>query len=377
MKDRAIKAGYVNFGYFAPDASTNDEYPAYIEKNVSEAIDKIKSYQTPDTVTFSFMTDIHYSKTDVHDLRMKRLLNAYKNISEGVASNLLFLGGDYVNNGNKEYSRKNFILLREHLWGIKYFPANGNHDDNSFWDEYIGTKATNHHTQEEMYNLFYSHLPALGAQHGQENSLYYYLDDKAARVRYIVLDTCDVPEIYTEEGSLLYAKQHTFAISRAQTDWLINTALKVAQNTDVVIIAHNPPLPSSAQALKDDRCTQTTYTEMKNMVFLNDILDAYNKKTAVSICYGEGVFKVCAEADFSSYNGSLLAVLGGHHHRDMCEISGSGVPYIYCDCTAMYNYPTPRIDGDRSELLFDVVTIDKKSKKIYMTRIGAGEDRII
>ena len=70
-------------------------------------------------------------------------------------------------------------------------------------------------------------------------------------------------------------------------------------------------------------------------------------------------------------------MFGGHQHEDIVETSDSGIPYVYTDCAAMYKYSTPRIDGDKSELLFDVVTIDRKNKKIYTTRIGAGNDRII
>lgn len=37
----------------------------------------------------------------------------------------------------------------------------------------------------------------------------------------------------------------------------------------------------------------------------------------------------------------------------------------------------PRADGDKTEILFDIVTIDKNERKIYLTRMGAGEDRVV
>ena len=378
MKQGAIEAGYINFGYFSPETSSNDEYPCYIKENVSESIKKIQSYQNEQSVTFAFMTDIHYSKTTVHDLRMKRLINAYKDIKNNIGTDMLILGGDYANNGNKEYNRNNYIGLKEHLSGLKYFPVNGNHDDNSMWDEYIDNeKAVNHHTTQEMNNLFYNHLSELGAKKDCENSLYYYYDDNDLNVRYIFLDTNDIPEIYTETGVPKYTKQHTFAVSQVQTDWLINSALKTPDYMDIVIIAHIPPYPSSAKELSKDGCTDPKYLEVKNLVFLNDIFEAYNKKTSVSGKYCEGVFEVSVNADFSSYTGNIIGVFGGHQHEDIVETSDSGIPYVYTDCAAMYKYSTPRIDGDKSELLFDVVTIDRKNKKIYTTRIGAGNDRII
>ena len=34
-----------------------------------------------------------------------------------------------------------------------------------------------------------------------------------------------------------------------------------------------------------------------------------------------------------------------------------------------------RRDGDETELLFDVVTVDPEKRKIYVVRVGSGENR--
>ena len=59
------------------------------------------------------------------------------------------------------------------------------------------------------------------------------------------------------------------------------------------------------------------------------------------------------------------------------EYTKEGIPVIYIGNVIMYKYAVPRIDGDKSELLFDIVTIDRKNRVIHTTRIGAGEDRTI
>ena len=61
----------------------------------------------------------------------------------------------------------------------------------------------------------------------------------------------------------------------------------------------------------------------------------------------------------------------------MVKYTSSGIPLIFTDCSIMYNYKTKRTDGDESEIIFDMVTIDRDEKKIYVVRIGAGSDRII
>ena len=41
----------------------------------------------------------------------------------------------------------------------------------------------------------------------------------------------------------------------------------------------------------------------------------------------------------------------------------------------MYN--THRVDGNKTEILFDIVTIDRDNKTIYLNRVGYGEDRVV
>lgn len=368
QRQGAIEAGYVNFGYFSPETSSKNEYPDYVKNAVDDAIRKIRSYQNKRSITFGFMADIHYSKTEIHDLRTKRLMNAYRDIKDAVGAELLLLAGDFINNGNKEYSAACFTDLKEYLCEFKHFPVNGNHDDNSMWDEYIGNgKAVNHHTTRELYSLFYNHLPEVGATIVAEDKLYYFYDDKENSVRYIFLDTSDIPDVYNEDGSLKYTKQHTFGISQEQIDWLINVALKTEEETDFVICAHNAGLPS-----EDEKSCPTK--------FLHHILDAHNQRGLLCREYGEGVFKVCIDADFAEYKGKVLCVMCGHYHKDIVEKSQGGIPFIHSDCTIMYVWPvyyTVREDGNISEMIFDMVTIDRENNRIYTTRIGAGEDRII
>ena len=85
-----------------------------------------------------------------------------------------------------EYKTKCFRELRALVDREPYFPVNGNHDDGSIWDtQYIfADKATNHLTHTELYNLFYNHLPKLGAEFdGDNHSLYYMYNDRAKKGR--------------------------------------------------------------------------------------------------------------------------------------------------------------------------------------------------
>ena len=367
------KIGYINFGYISPALSDNNTYPDYIAAAVNEAVEKIQSYQNRNSVTFGFMTDIHYSDTFNHNIRTKRLLNAYKEISKRVFSNMLLMGGDYVNDGCKEYKINNYRELRAHLDGINYYPINGNHDDNSIWDRYFikSDNSENMLSSDELYNLFYNHLPSHQANFDEKNDgLYYYCNDSLNKIRYIFLDVCDIPKILNEKGQLKYLKQHTFAMSQKQVDWLINKALKFDEDGwEIIILAHDWPLSSFINKANNEEA---------RLAFLNEIIYTYTKKGSLNEIYLEDEFKIRVKIDFSTYKtAKIIAVFAGHHHKDLIECTGNFPPYIITANAMMYdNVPVLREDGKKSELLFDMVTIDRKKHRIYLTRVGAGEDRI-
>ena len=366
-KEEFLAAGYVHIGYFSPPLSTEDTYPDYIKENVEAALARIKKVADEKSVSFAFMTDIHYSKTPNHDIRFARLMNAYRTIKESVGAEKLLIGGDVVNDGTKKYKWDNQKELAHLLEGEKFFPANGNHDDNSIWDDVTETvPCANHLTSEELYSLFYSHLPSFGAKFAREGErLYYYYDDKDEKIRYIFLDSNDPPQDKDSEGRIIYTKQRTVCLSQEQIDWLLNDALLPKEDGwDAVITMHT--------------FWRETDGESKRLTVVRDILDACKTGGKISRTYYEGDFARTVKVDFSKRKKlNLIAVLAGHHHQDIVTYTESGIPVIFTGNVMMYEYTVPRIDGTASELLFDIVTIDREKRKIYTTRIGVGDDREI
>ncbi len=355
-KQESIKAGYVNFGYFSPELSSTDEYPDYIREEVQRCIEKIKSHQTENSVTFGFMTDIHYSDTFNHNIRTKRLINAYKDISKAARADMLILGGDYVNDGLKAYKMNNYKKLAEHLEGIRYYPVNGNHDDNSIWDSYTGNEVSeNHLSARELYDCFYSELEGRGAEFDKSGfGLYYLYNDFKSKIRYVFLDGSDIPEKYDKNGRLLYLKQDTFGISQAQADWLVNHALRIDETGwRIVIIAHS---------------IHEEYLELAV-----EIADAFSNRSILKKAYSQTEGAVSVNADFTDTKAEIMCFICGHYHTDFIKYTQSGIPCIYCGNVIMYQTKLPRTDGDKSELQFDFVTITEN--KIYMTKVGAGESR--
>lgn len=369
-KKRSLEAGYVAFGYFSPELSSSEVYPKYIQNEVKRCVDEIQLKQSMNSVSFAFMTDIHYSHTFNHNIRMKRTMNAYREIASRTGIDMLVLGGDYTNDGIKEYKINNYRELRRHLMGASYFPVNGNHDDNSIWDIYAEEKKSINHLQtEELYTLFFNHLHRQGVQFDKNNpGLYYLYDDTALKIRYVFLDSNDIPIKYDENGQLIYKKQHTFALSQQQTDWLINHALQFdEEGWSIVLVAHSAVFPG-----------EKPEEEAINLAFLNEIISFYTKGERLQKTYNSGDFTIDVNVDFSTYaRGTIIGIFAGHYHDDRIYKDENGTPYIYIGNAIMYNTKLPRVDGEKSELLFDIITIDKAKRMIYLTRVGAGENREI
>ena len=362
--------GYVFFGYISPELSSHETYPEYIKECVDETVDKVQKIQNRNTITFGMMADMHYSHNHNHNIRATRTVNAYREISKRVHSERLIAAGDFVNDGCIPYKTLGYRELRAHLSDFNYLPVNGNHDDNSIWDKYLQSdKITSRLQMEQVYNLFFNHLPSLGAVFDSSNpGLYYYIDDKVKKIRYIFLDVCDFPISCFNTWNMY------MAMSQNQINWLINSALQVEEDTDIIITAHSFTLPlrikeGIAGDNGDDRIR-----------YIYDILDAYKCGEKIKKSFGSGDFEVIVDADFTKIKrGNIIGCFAGHYHADIIEQSEAGIPYIYVANFMMYNQTghVERIDGEKSEILFDIVTIDRRTKVIYLTRVGAGKDRSI
>ncbi len=362
LKNHLKEAGYVDFGYISPEISSKAEYPEYIQKNVRACIQKIQAHQNRTSITFGLWADVHFSPSINHNIRMKRAVNAYTEISNKVHCDYLVLNGDHCNDGVKEYKMDSYRELRKFIKEFNYLPSCGNHDFNSIWDEILENETfASKLSAEELYALFFNHLPSLGARFSDSEGFYYYIDDQNKNVRYIFLDTSDVPHNCKNNV------QHLLCISQKQLDWLIEDALNVKENTDILLFAHDAVFPTKEQNI-----------EQKNLMMLNSVLDAYKNAEKLSAEFGEDEFKIKADIDFGKCRrGNIVALFAGHHHDDIIEYSKNGIPFIYTANFMMYpaKEHLPRLDGKKTELLFDVVTINREEKIVYLTRVGSGKDR--
>ncbi len=84
--------------------------------------------------------------------------------------------------------------------------------------------------------------------------------------------------------------------------------------------------------------------------------------------------------DFENAKGELIAYFHGHIHKDSVDSSWLPIPSISITTAGgdvRDANPTERVPGTATETAMDIVTIDKSTRTIYMTRLGVGEDRQI
>ena len=365
IKKRLIECGY-DYGFECPPLTSDDEYPDYIKENVAECIKKIKEVQNENTFTFAFMTDLHYLPLAHHKVLLKRNTNAYSDIVRETDCNRLILGGDYVIDSPREQKLEGYKKLAEAFEPFGYLPCNGNHDSGSLWDRYMEyNKPVNKLRRSEIYDAFYKTLSQRGAVFNPKHKgLYYYFDDKENGVRYIFIDICDTPDNYEETLKVAHC------LSQNQIDWLINDAL--VTNYDIILDTHSVLLPT----ITDEE--EKSKNGNRRLEILNLILDSFKNREKISGTFCEDEFMVKVNADFSKIAcGNIIAVMVGHFHKDYTMYTKSGIPYIATANFFMAECHEPRNMGDKTELLFDVVTVDRRKRTIYVTRIGSGEDRII
>ena len=121
----------------------------------------------------------------------------------------------------------------------------------------------------------------------------------------------------------------------------------------------------------------------KHMFYtLNSLLSQQNRDGVFDLAYIREKFNnsIINNCNFTNYKGSIICYIAGHWHRDLTEnISLNGVPIILIT-SAKDDRDTslsPRTDGTDQETAFDVVVVNRQTRKIHCIRCGAGEDRTI
>jgi hypothetical protein len=200
-----------------------------------------------------------------------------------------------------------------------------------------------------------------------KNGSYFYADDENNKIRYIALNSQDVPnDDETEEGFAVYNTLRNYGFLQEQIDWLAHEALSVPYASWSVVLCSHAATPSSGGE-------DFNY----NYDIVLGLLDAFKNKRAYAgeEKHDNSIYDVSVSADFSGKGGDVIAWVGGHRHEDLIKCE-SGITIVVTTTDASYeNYKKLGLRGSVGEHAFDIFTVDKSNRRVSVTRIGRGEDR--
>lgn len=232
------------------------------------------------------------------------------------------------------------------LWTI------GNHDDNNVY--FNGTsKVINTLSLTEMQRAF-----------GVDKT-YNYQDFTDQKVRVIVLDAFENPEIYNPDGSEKYNRSYNSVFSQTQLFWLATEALKVPAGYSVVIFMHCPPQGFSRNLPYDK------YQDVNHDLLLG-ILRAFVAGGTFNGIGTNADYPANVSVDFTAQGaGALVGVICGHEHHDVDPQIIDGIRVIVRTCNL--GAGVGRTLNTLTEDAFDVIEIDVNKRYCKLNRFGAGK----
>lgn len=317
------------------DGSVPYAYPAVWDEAVEACITKIKAIQQGrNCVTFPFFSDNHQRLGYAGALIAK--------VMDECHMPYCFYGGDSISNGYIESEAamiqqdRAFDQMMQAIPNGRLCRAVGNHD--GYWAVSSSEKHT--YPRPMVYDLFLREAGVLQNKQFGGDGTYYYVEDTASKVRFIVLNS--------NGGS----------IDGDQLTWLSETALQFTESGWAVVLFSHAPITNNFHAsISNARAVQAL---LRNFI---------NSGTA-----------------------DVVGWFAGHIHRDriyQCDHTDNtdaddtttvGLPFktvtITSDANMSYDAKedTRDMTGDTSHAI-DFVTINKDARTVYMTRLGIGKDR--
>lgn len=328
--------------------------PSFWQSAVDSCIAKIKVLQKGrNCVTFPFFSDNH-----TRDGKTQYMGILIAHIMKECGIPYCFFGGDAITSAmastadsDAEFKAmaKAFDTAMSYIPDGRFFMALGNHETWLVANPNIEGSTRVDYDRNQQYEIFLRNKLSGQNAHLGGDGTYYYVDDNASKVRWIVLNTNGIGDSH---------------IDTEQLWWFEGEALHFTENGwGVVIISHIPI---------------TNHYEQSNIGNNTDVIDIVKR-------YKEAVGENQAD---------IIGWYSGHIHRDRIysgvsvndtdDSVGKDMGFkqvtITSDHTSIAypigNSPTyhPVADDALSHAI-DFVTINKDLRQVNITRLGIGEDR--
>ena len=209
---------------------------------------------------------------------------------------------------------------------------------------------------------------------------YYAVHNSTYGVSAIFLDCYDVPD--TKSGNDFVVSRGTSAYSQAQIDWFISELNNVPAGNHLLIFQHGYTGASANDSCAWNQAWNNVIDISSYGELIPDIVNAWVTGGTLSDTYTTtvtGLSSVTVSADFTSRGTGVFAgYVVGHYHRDLIAHS---TKYTYqkivaLTCTADGNWQggendTPRVENEKSQDAFTIISVNKDRKTINLARVGA------
>ena len=363
-----IKYIVINFNYNLGKSMIADKYKTYVESR-KKTIGKHKGSK------FTLVTDTHFSVVDlrsetndkqgVADFAHPRIIN---NIANSTNSLFTVLCGDVISE-NRSMTKANclnsFKYMRKMLNENTMFVI-GNHDICYA----LGTTSDKYCSVKEINEQLTVGKTQLVNNPSDAENMYYYYDDHDNKVRYIVLNSMDLPSGVVGNIPAFLPKQ---------IQWLNSVALQT--DYDVVCFSHHSLLDKDMLYPKPN----SSEPKVKNVDVVKKVLENFANGISGTITGTDTGNYACSVTTNFTKQGKVIHIFG-HYHIDY-KNKVNGVTHICVDSAYPYAKETQYLptdgkgsDYDRTgnnELCISLVTIDTENKILYLERVGAGSDYYI
>jgi hypothetical protein len=213
----------------------------------------------------------------------------------------------------------------------------GNHD--GYW--YDGTNKY-YYTRDKVYELFLREESIAQNKHFGGEGTYYYIDDIASKMRWIVMDT--------NGGS----------VDEPQIAWVQNTALTMPDSEwQAVFISHQPIANLYHAGISNAGATVSAITSAA----------ASNGVTIIGWYSGHVHRDIITTKLHTGGNGSNAGTESGDLGFTQVVITSDHTGIAYDDSTKH------TVANDDQSHAIDFVTINKSTRTVNITRLGIGADR--
>lgn len=268
--------------------------------------------------SFAFVTDQHWYSNYQKSPMILKWLKEHTNVNRFVG------GGDLLTNHNNiEVAMRWVRDWANKTNGLKIRNVRGNHDNNS-----VGVQSQYWIGDGRFYSAMIR--PCENDVNIEDGHLYYYEKIEAQKVVVFYLDTGDM-----QNADLIDFD--------AQIAWMSSVVQTLDSDWSILVVQH---------IIFDGKDSGG------NPVMYSLGIQTKNYLDTVTNC-------------------NVIGVIGGHTHYDYSVITENGYPMIVTTCDAASGQASDytRTEGTTTEQVIDVFHFDTSNRKIYATRIGAGNDR--